>query len=159
MVTITPSANPRPSDTFSIGDRLKVVYRKSKHYGRIARVTQVNNPRLSVDFEDGGAGAFVDFRYARRIPDLIPTTMPPNIHQQRTQPIHDNDEEDGDVLAEAFNRLAIDTAIAILVDTSNMAGVERAIEEQVIRIRYYAQSILRRRRNNNNREVEGSTTF
>jgi hypothetical protein len=50
---------------FHVGDHIKVIYRGSKHYGRTGTVSQVGNPRLTINFDDGRPGIFVDIKYAR----------------------------------------------------------------------------------------------
>jgi hypothetical protein len=140
---------------FRVGDHIEVVYPKSKHFGKTGVVIKVGDPRLSVRFDNGLPGTFVDVAYARLIAERgghNETHQVNNIHPMETPAVSGDEEDDDDyVLVEMFDRLAVQTAITALADANNMADVERAINEQASRIREHAAKILRQRRNNNNR--------
>jgi hypothetical protein len=146
----------RPEGVFHLWDHIKVVYRRSKHYGRTATIIKVGNPRLTVRFDDGLPGSFVDIKYARLIPEHEEqgdTTILDNTRHNLVPAVSvDNGDDDEDVLVKMFHRLAVETAVTALADANNMADVERAINAQAVRIRAHALKILQRRRDNSNRE-------
>jgi hypothetical protein len=121
------------------------VYRRSKHYGRTSRVTQVGNPRLTVHFDDGLPGKFVDIKYARLLPEQQETDTDDDAHHNRIPAVSgDDEEEDEDVLVEMFHRLVVQTTVTTLADTNSMADVESAINDHVIHIRQHALKIPQR---------------
>ena len=147
MVPATRAA--RPIDLFQNGDHIEVTYGRSKHYGRTGIVTRVCNPRLSVRFDDGQAGCYVDFRYARVLPVPDPTTR---INDDRTRDAmttvsEDADDEEGNLLIGLMENLAIQTAVSVLAEANDMADVEKAIAEQAVHIRTQAWRILQRHNN------------
>jgi hypothetical protein len=157
-VTMPPGTPPsRPSDLFSMYDHIEVTYAKSKHYRRTGVITRISNPRLTVRFDDGHPGNYVDYRYARVIPDAprrtnLTNTSPRNINitdvdLMATVSEDRGDEETNSVTA-LMENLAIQTAVTTLAGSNNMADVERAINEQATRIRIQARRILQRRSNN-----------
>jgi hypothetical protein len=58
----------RPNEIFKAGDRILVHGNQSPHQGRIAVIRAVGTQRLTVRFEDGLAGTFIDYRAAMLIP-------------------------------------------------------------------------------------------
>jgi hypothetical protein len=120
-----------PIDIFRVGDHIKVIYPKSKHYGRTGVVTRVSDPRLSVRFDDPRPGSYVDYKYAR----LMTTTQPARhgddgtIEDWMTAVSEDVVVEDN-TLVSLMENLALQTAVSALAESNNMADVERAIDEQ-----------------------------
>jgi hypothetical protein len=58
-----------PTDIFRVGDRIRVHGTQTRHHGRIARIDSIGNRRLSVTFEDGLSGKFVEYVDAVLIPE------------------------------------------------------------------------------------------
>jgi hypothetical protein len=58
-----------PREIFREGDRIQVHGTQTKHHGRIARIGSIGNRRLSVVFEDGLAGKYVDYTDVVLIPE------------------------------------------------------------------------------------------
>jgi hypothetical protein len=58
-----------PRDIFWAGDRIQVHGTQTRHHGRVARVNSVGDRRLSVTFEDGLSGKFVEYTDAILIPE------------------------------------------------------------------------------------------
>ena len=56
-----------PADVFSIGDRVKCVNPRSKHYAPTARVLGMGKTRLNVKFDNGHNGKFIDWRDAELV--------------------------------------------------------------------------------------------
>jgi hypothetical protein len=67
MLRSNRTSIPQPCDTFSINDRVKCVNRRSKHYGHTGSVTGMGKTRLNVDFENGHAGNYLDWRDAQLV--------------------------------------------------------------------------------------------
>jgi hypothetical protein len=135
---MAPATNlSRPIDLFHTGNHIQVVYARSKHYGRTGVITQVCNPRLSVRFDDGQPGSYVDYRYARLMP--IPETVTRNSNAANNDRVTTvfgdvGDEEEDDSLVILMESLAIQTAVSVLAGASDTADVERAIDEQATRM-------------------------
>jgi hypothetical protein len=77
-----------PKDIFCEGDRIQVHGTQTKHHGRIARVYSIGEQRLSVNFEDGLSGKFVEDLDAVLIPERGTETSVPTPTQLRTLPVH-----------------------------------------------------------------------
>jgi hypothetical protein len=76
---MAPETSPsKPSDLFNMCDHIEVTYARSKHYWRTGAVTRISNPRLTVQFDDGHPGNYVDHRHARVIPDTPRRSNPTN---------------------------------------------------------------------------------
>jgi hypothetical protein len=149
-VTITSlSRTTRPIDLFRTGDHIQVIYARSKHYGRTGSITRVCNPRLSVHFDDGQAGSYVDFRYARitPAPDTTTHNNGDGIEAVMIAVKSDTEDEEDNSLVGLMESLAIQTAVSALAEANDMADVERAIDEQATRIRAQARHILQRQSN------------
>jgi hypothetical protein len=58
----------RPNEIFKVGDRILVHGNLSPHQGRKAVIRAVGNRRLTVRFEDGLPGTFIDYKAAMLIP-------------------------------------------------------------------------------------------
>jgi hypothetical protein len=58
-----------PRDIFRSRDRIQVHGTQTRHHGRIARVDSVGDRRLSVTFEGGLSGKFVEYTDAVLIPE------------------------------------------------------------------------------------------
>jgi hypothetical protein len=146
-----PSSQSRARDLFQIGDHIEVIYANSKHHGRTGIITLVNDPRLSVSFDDRRPGSYVDYKYARLLSPRTPVTTS-YCQQSRATRVEDEDfatviprdtreeQEDATIVA-LMESLAIQTATGALATSNDMADVERAINDQADRIR-------RRSRNN-----------
>jgi hypothetical protein len=148
---MAPEAPPsRPHDLFHIDDHIQVIYTKSKHYQRTGIVTRVCNPRLSVRFDDGRPGNYVDYRYARLIPETNTTPRHSDLTggDWVTAVSDDRGDDETDSIVALMEDLAIQTAVTTLAVSNNMTDVERAINEQAARIRIQARRILQRRNNN-----------
>jgi hypothetical protein len=155
----TPSnQDHRARDLFHIGDHIEVTYPNSKHHGRTGIITLVNDPRLSVSFDDRRPGSYVDYKYVRLLSPRTPVTTDyprlsrtPRVDEDFVTVIpHDNREENEDAtIVLLMENLAIQTATGALATSNDMADVERAINDQANRIRTQARSILRRRSRNN----------
>ncbi len=110
-----------------------MIYAKLKHYRRTGIVTRVCNPRLSIRFDDGRPGNYVDYRYARLVPETVPetdTTIRYNHHSSEawmTAVSDDREDEETDSIVALMENLAIQTAGTTLAGSNNMAYVERAI--------------------------------
>jgi hypothetical protein len=160
MRTTTTTANDtmvsgNSIDHFHAGDRIKVIYRRSKHYGRTGVITKVSDPRLSVRFDDPRPGSYVDYQYARLITIPQPTThSEPATRREPTIRIDDHEteewmttvsedaEEEDNALVSLMESLAIQTAVGALALSNNMADIEKAIDEQADRIRAQARRLL-----------------
>jgi hypothetical protein len=151
-----PSAQSRARDLFHIGDHIEVIYANSKHHGRTGIITLVNNPRLSVSFDDRRPGSYVlDHKYVRLISPRTSVTTSYCRQSRRVDedfvtviPRDTREEHEDTTLIELMENLAIQTATGALATSNDMADVERAINDQADRIRTQAQSILRRRSRN-----------
>jgi hypothetical protein len=76
----------RPNNIFRVNDRIQVHGTHTKHHGRIARIDSIGNRRLSVTFEDGLSGKFVEYIDAVLIPERGVETTVPTPTRLRTPP-------------------------------------------------------------------------
>jgi hypothetical protein len=152
----TTAMDDRLEGVFRLNDHIKVIYRRSKHYGRTGIITKLRNPRLTIRFDDGLPGSFVDVKYARLIPEheeQEDTSATNNMHHNLVPTVSvDNGNDNEDVLVTMFHRLAVQTAVTALADANDMSDVEYAINAQAVRIRAHALKILQQGGGNNNRE-------
>jgi hypothetical protein len=127
-----------------------VIYRGSKHYGRTGIVSQVGNPRLTINFDDGRPGTFVDIKYARLLTtEQGNTDVSESSQDDWISQVSNNDDDSEDELNAMFHRrLALETATTAISGANNIADVERVIADQASRILQHATRILQRRRNN-----------
>lgn len=58
-----------PRHIFRIDDRIQVHGTQTRHHGRIARIQGIGDRRLTVDFEDGLSGRYVEYNDAVVIPE------------------------------------------------------------------------------------------
>jgi hypothetical protein len=125
-----------------------VIYRGSKHYGRTGIVSQVGNPRLTINFDDGRPGTFVDIKYARLLTTEQGNTDVSESSQDDwiSQVSNDDDDSEDELNAMFHRRLALETATTALSGANNIADVERVIADQASRIRQHATRVLQRRR-------------
>jgi hypothetical protein len=148
-------------DHFHAGDRIEVIYRRSKHYGRTGVITKVSDPCLSVGSDDPRPGSYVDYQYARLITKPQPTTnSKPAMRREPTIRIDDHEaeewmttvsedaEEEDNALVSLMESLAIQTAVGALALSNNMADIEKAIDEQADRIHAQARRLLQQRHAN-----------
>jgi hypothetical protein len=77
-----------PKDIFCEGNRIQVHATQTKHHGRIARVYSIGEQRLSVKFEDGLSGKFVEYLDAVLIPKRGAEASAPTPTRLRTKPVH-----------------------------------------------------------------------
>ena len=52
----------KPQELFAVGNRISVTSARSKHYARTAVIDKVRTRRLTVSFEDGKPGKYVDYQ-------------------------------------------------------------------------------------------------
>jgi hypothetical protein len=99
-----------PADVFSIGDRVKCVNTRSKHYAHTALVVGMGKTRLNVEFENGHNGKFIDWRDAELI---IPPVEP--VTTNGVNPSSSNIEGNSDIdqLTSLLDHLAFTTATLI----------------------------------------------
>jgi hypothetical protein len=166
MRTTTTTANDTmvsgsSIDHFHAGDHIKVIYRRSKHYGRTGVITRVSDPCLSVRFDDPRPGSYVNYQYARLITISQPITRSepatrrePTIHSEDPEAeewmttVSEDAEEEDNVLVSLMESLAIQTAVGALALSNNMADIDKTIDEQANRIRTQARRLLQRRNAN-----------
>jgi hypothetical protein len=77
-----------PKDIFCEGDRIQVHGTQTKHHGQIARVYIIGERRLSVKFEDGLSGKFVEYLDAVLIPKRGTEASVPTPTRLWTTPVH-----------------------------------------------------------------------
>jgi hypothetical protein len=65
-----------PRDIFRVDDRFQVHGTQTKHHGRIGRIDSIGDRRLSVTFDDGLSGQFVEYTDAVLIPKSGAATIP-----------------------------------------------------------------------------------
>jgi hypothetical protein len=75
-----------PRDIFCVNDRVQVHGTQTRHHGRIARINTIGDRRLSVTFEDGLSGKFIEYTDAVLIPERgddttvsTPTRLQPSV--------------------------------------------------------------------------------
>jgi hypothetical protein len=129
---------------WSIGQRIKVTCERSKHHGRYAMVTRVNHKKLSVVFEDGQPGQFVDKEHATLAP--VRTINSGNRMGRRNNNSQDNDNEVSEV-TRILEQLAFTAATLISADYQDTERTERALDAFQSSVRNSTRMITNQRRN------------
>jgi hypothetical protein len=135
-----------PADLFNIGDRVKCVNPRSKHYAHTALVIGMGKARLNVEFENGHIGKFIDWRDA----ELISPPVEP-VANNNLRPSSGNVEANDDIgqLTDLLDHLAFTSATLISSNHGNPRQMTRLLDSFDRSVREHANLIAGTRNRNN----------
>jgi hypothetical protein len=135
-----------PADLFNIGDHVKCVNPRSKHYAHTALVIGMGKARLNVEFENGHIGKFIDWRDA----ELISPPVEP-VATNNLRPSSGNVEANDDIgqLTDLLDHLAFTSATLISSKHGNPRQMSRLLDSFDRSVREHANLIAGTRNRNN----------
>jgi hypothetical protein len=147
------SNRPRsPGDVFNIGDRVKCMNTRSKHYAHTACIIGMGRTRLHVEFENGHIGKFIDWRDAELIVPHITTPVMTTATSGTSSPSSNHIENDGDIeqLVHLLDHMAFTAATIISSEHEDSARMTRLLDSFDRAVREHANNIA----GNRNRNVQ-----
>jgi hypothetical protein len=105
---ISTMAPKKPKDKFSVGDRMEVTSKRSKHFGRTGMIVSLGLRRITVEFEDDAPGNYVDYSHATKI------ALDNTSRKETTTVVHARHVTNGvDEISNLLEHLAFTTAATI----------------------------------------------